>query len=509
MKLHLFEKWARKGDEIPNTDSLHNAVIYTRVSSKEQAEKNLSLDFQMRAIRTFAQRNQFTIEDCFGGTFESAKTDGRKEFRRMLEYVAANKGRVSHILVYTLDRFSRTGGAAIKLCDDLRNEYGVSVLAVTQPTDNSNPSGIFQQNIQLLFSEFDNQLRRQRAMAGMREKFERGIWCIRPPMGYTIIREHGQRKIIVNKEGELLRNAFEWKAKGMKNQVILEKLQLMGLDIYKQKLSAILSNPFYAGIVSTKMLNGRLVEGTHEKLIQPELFLKIHREKPARKVYSTAKKSEHAELPLKTFVRCAECGEPLTGYGVHKDGKSFYYYKCRTQGCRCNANAGKLNDRFALLLQSLAIPDEYKAGLQRLLKKSREQLVEEKGKELEQYVRRLESVNGRMEKLLEQYHVTKTIEIAVFEKLQNKYSKEKSDLEKAIAACSILTDSSSQEESFSYLMNSPEACWLKAPLPLRMRLQQLIFPQGVTYSKASGFSYPLLSPLFIPISDTSQSIITR
>lgn len=509
MKLHLFEKWARKGDEITNNGSLHNAVIYTRVSSKEQAEKNLSLDFQMRTIMTFAQRNQFTIDSCFGGTFESAKTDGRKEFRRMLEYIAANKGRISHILVYTLDRFSRTGGGAIKLCDDLRNEYGVSVLAVTQPTDNSNPSGIFQQNIQLLFSEFDNQLRRQRAMAGMREKFERGIWCIRPPMGYTIIRENGQRKIIINKEGELLRNAFEWKAKGMKNQEILEKLLLMGLDIYKQKLSAILSNPFYAGIIATRMLSGRLVEGTHEELIPPDLFLKIHRDKPARKVYGTSKKSEHAELPLKTFVRCIVCGEPLTGYGVHKDGKSFYYYKCRTQGCRCNENAGKLNERFALLLHSVAIPEGYKTVLQGLLKKSRQQLIGEKGKEQEQYARRLESVNSRIGKLLEQYHVTKAIEIAVFEKLQIKYSKEKSDLEKAIAACSIIMDTSTQEERFCHLINSLGECWLKAPLPLRMRLQQLIFPQGVTYSKASGFSYPLLSPLFMPISDTMQSMAAR
>jgi DNA invertase Pin-like site-specific DNA recombinase len=76
------------------------AVIYTRVSSKEQADKNLSLDFQRKTIEEYAGRNGFTIAATFGGTYESAKTAGRKEFARMLEYVKRSRGAVSHILVH-------------------------------------------------------------------------------------------------------------------------------------------------------------------------------------------------------------------------------------------------------------------------------------------------------------------------------------------------------------------------------------------------------------------------
>src|SRR5690242_14462409 len=128
------------------------AIIYTRVSSKEQAENNLSLDFQRKTIEDYAQKQGLPILGYFGGTYESAKTDGRKEFLRMLDFIKKYKGKVSHILVYTLDRFSRTGGGAIKLAQDLREKYGVTVFAVTQPTDTSNPSGVLHQNIQLLFS---------------------------------------------------------------------------------------------------------------------------------------------------------------------------------------------------------------------------------------------------------------------------------------------------------------------------------------------------------------------
>ncbi|OMP76575.1 recombinase family protein [[Flexibacter] sp. ATCC 35208] len=50
--------------------------------------------------------------------------------------------KVSHVLVYTLGRFSRTGGGAIKLAEELRDKYGINVFAVTQPADTSNPSGV-------------------------------------------------------------------------------------------------------------------------------------------------------------------------------------------------------------------------------------------------------------------------------------------------------------------------------------------------------------------------------
>ena len=162
--IELFQKFAKTPNSTVTTN-IKQAVVYTRVSSKEQADKNLSLDFQKKTIVEYAKRTGIEILSYFGGTYESAKTDGRKEFTRMLEFVRKNKGRVSHILVYTLDRFSRTGGHAIKIAQDLRDKHGVAVFAVTQPTDTTNVSGVFQQNIQFLFSEFDNQLRKQRAVA--------------------------------------------------------------------------------------------------------------------------------------------------------------------------------------------------------------------------------------------------------------------------------------------------------------------------------------------------------
>lgn len=152
-ELSTFGKWSKSSSVRNYRGPEKAAVVYTRVSSKEQADNNLSLDFQRKAIEEYALRNGFATLEYFGGTYESAKTDGRKEFQRMLDFIKKNKGKVSHILVYTLDRFSRTGGGAIKLAEELREKYGVTVFAVTQPADTSNASGVLQQSIHFIFSQ--------------------------------------------------------------------------------------------------------------------------------------------------------------------------------------------------------------------------------------------------------------------------------------------------------------------------------------------------------------------
>src|SRR6185437_9420625 len=152
-------------------------------------------------------------------------------------FIKGSKRKVSSIWVYLTDRFSRTGGGAIKLAEELREKYGVTIYAICQPTDTRDESGIFNQNLQLLFSHYDNRLRRKRMIDGMKAKFERGYWVVKPPQGYDIVTTNGQREIVINEDGKRIRQAFMWKSSGMKNEEIIERLQSMGMKIYKQQLT--------------------------------------------------------------------------------------------------------------------------------------------------------------------------------------------------------------------------------------------------------------------------------
>ena len=84
--LSIFNQFARK-DESKSLRQAGNAVIYTRVSTKEQADNNASLDTQLKYCEQLAQKKGLDVVEYFGGTYESAKSDERKHFQKMLNFV--------------------------------------------------------------------------------------------------------------------------------------------------------------------------------------------------------------------------------------------------------------------------------------------------------------------------------------------------------------------------------------------------------------------------------------
>ena len=182
--LEIFTPFAKKSKFAERLEG-KNCIIYTRVSTKEQ-EKGYSLETQKRDIEKTCEQNGFTILAYFGGVYESAQTDERAEFNRMLQFARKSKEKVSHIMVYSVDRFSRSGANAIYIASELRKE-NIKIFAVTQPSDTSTATGKMQQNMQFIFSEYDNDLRREKCKAGMKEMLLNGYWCTKAPLGYNQI----------------------------------------------------------------------------------------------------------------------------------------------------------------------------------------------------------------------------------------------------------------------------------------------------------------------------------
>ncbi len=351
-----------KGKTNDDKQNQKNAVIYTRVSTKEQAETNQSLETQKKYCLQYALKHDLNILGFFGGTYESAKTDERNEFNRMIRFVKNQREGVSMILVYSLDRFSRTGDNAIFISSELKRQ-GISIISVTQPIDVSTHSGVLQQNIQFIFSKYDNDLRREKCISGMKEKLLRGEWTGGAPVGYSYDRSGGKgvQKIVPNEKGGLIAQGFEMKAKGLSSTEIAIKLNSLGLRIDKKRLSEIFRNPFYCGYLSHNLLNGEVIKGKHDALISEDVFFAAN---DMLKKNSSGYKQEAKNLnvPLKNFVRCSDCNTPFTGYIVKK--KNLYYYKCNRIGCKCNRSANSMHVLFSDLLKEY----EFKAHLKAPLK---------------------------------------------------------------------------------------------------------------------------------------------
>lgn len=497
--LSTFARFGKTNDKMLRLSEAKMAVVYTRVSSKEQADTNLSLEYQRKAIDDYAQRNNISVAGYFGGTYESAKTDGRKEFQRMLEFIKKNKGKISHVLVYMLDRFSRTGGGAIKLAQELREKHGIEVFAVTQPTDTSNPSGVLQQSIQFIFSQYDNELRKQRSVAGMREKFKRGIWVAKPPIGYDVIKTNGVRKIVINEIGKKIKKAFQWKGSGIKNEAILDRLRSMGVSLNKQHLTKLLKNPFYCGLICHNMLDGEVVEGEHEHLISKELFLKVNEIHQSNSGYGVPHKKQQDELPLKVFIKCSDCNEPFTGYVVK--AKGLWYYKCRTKGCKCNKSAKEMHKTFVEFLSDYNIKEELKAPLLKKMEAVWKDINKESYELEHNYKKQLSAVKAKIEDIEESYYIKKDMNRETYDKFRSRFENELKDINKNLSQLTIGISNpmAAIEKAIDISVELPTE-WTSSDISHKNKLQKLIFPEGIVYDKKKGvFRTERVNSIFVEI----------
>lgn len=465
-------------------------VKYTRVSGGRQME-NDSIENQNKIIDEFAKQTGRQIIATFGQTHESAKTDDRKEFKKMIDFCRRSNGKVSTILVYKMSRFSRSGGRGISIADDMRNKYGIHIIAVTEQVDTSHSSGVVMQNLQLLFAAWENAQRKEITQGGLKSKYEKGIWLTQVPPGYqTIIDENKERKIVINEEGKKIKKAWEWKYNGMSNEEISVKLVKLGVNMYKQKIYKIFKNPFYCGLIAHGILDGKVVEGQHEKMVSKDVFFKINEITQSSTRFGVPHKKENEQMPLKVFVKCSACGESMTGYIVKK--KNLYYYKCRKKGCNCNKSTKQMHQLFLDLIKDYSI----KKQLLPAIAYEYENAFREKNSEIinqrEVNEKRIKEINKIIEDLDEQLYITKTITIEKYQNFALKYGAEKEKIGGLLGENSNSSSNLAQKiiQAGELCLKLPEI-WEKGGYEKKVSLQKLVFPEGVTFDKKKGV---LLTP---------------
>ena len=479
-KIKEFEKLYGIKDKKNNRNK---AVIYTRVSTKEQADNNTSLATQKKYCEDYAVKNGLEIVEYFGGTYESAKTDGRKEFQRMIKFARQNSS-VGYILTYSYDRLSRSGANASSIADELKR-HGITLVAVTQKVDTSNAGGIMQQDFFFLLSRFDNEMRRDKTKTGMSELLRKGYWLWTPPRGYTNTNKYRRAidwNIVVNHEGELLRQAFQWRVKNTYSSAeIVRRLNIRGMKIDERRLFEIFKNPFYCGILITRMLPGEIIQGKHEAIVSQDEFLKINT--PESKVVNKTYDTMSEFLPLKKSLCCPTCGHLMTGFYV--EAKGLYYYKCQKKCVGVNISANKAHEAFKVLLNDYRInlkgleteilPEIMQMKLIELSKSDANEMAAVKSK-LTQTRKDLE--------IIEERFATGKIDHAIYHKFSEKYKSEISELEEKLLNPNLTSSNLSKcLKNGLKIAGKLSKIWDAGDLFDKHKLQHLLFPDGFAYDK--------------------------
>ena len=229
-----------------------NAIVYVRVSSLEQVD-GTSLESQERLCKEYAQREGFAVLQTYIEKGESAKTADRTEFIKAISFCSDKKNKVSYFIVYKIDRFSRnqTDYAIVK---QRLQKYGTEIRSVSEKIDDT-PSGKLMEVMLSGFAEFDNNVRTERSVNGMKERLKKGIWVWQAPLGYCRT-EKGGNIVPDPKLAPYIKMAFEEYAKGTHTfQSLANFLNARGLvsrygkPVIFQMVEKILKNPIYCGII--------------------------------------------------------------------------------------------------------------------------------------------------------------------------------------------------------------------------------------------------------------------
>ena len=459
-------------------------VIWTRVSTKEQADNNLSLDTQERACVDYAHRNGIEIYEKLGGTNESAKTEG-KLFQEMITYVSVHR-RVNMILVYSFDRFSRAGADAITTKAYLKSK-GIDVVSVTQPIDSDNMAGEFMQNMIFLFNQFENNLRKEKCTAGMISCLEAGDWYSQPPIGYKIDRSSDKKhQLATTEDAKYIKMAFNWKAKEeLQDTEIIKRLNNLGYKkLYKQRLTEVFHNPFYCGKIQHNLLgkdeegNPRTVQGNHPAIVSEAIYNKVN---GIETHIGYEHSVETVETPLKRHVICPVCGNYMTGYEVK--AKGLFYYKCNTVGCKCNKSAKVLHSKYADLLDRYNVPEP----IQDMVVETIKRVLEAKGIYVQD---ELKTLNARKTTLTKQKEDT-MVKYGLGSIQEDVYTITRATLDRQLAE--VEAELNKVTSNSSNLVNTVDdavvtasklsSYWKTGTFDNRQKIQNLVFPKGIYWDK--------------------------
>jgi len=478
----LKEKFSKKGTLLSYRTG-NFCFSYDRVSSKDQMTHGNTLVWQYERIDDFATKNNYQIKKRSGGTYESAKTDERKEFQRMLEDVKKDKS-ISTILVYSYDRFSRSGANGIFLLENLK-KLGVKIVAVTQDVDSTTPTGNFQQNLDMLLSKLDNDMRKDKSVSGTKSLLQKGYWPYSTPRGYTNLNKFttaDKHNYIVNEEGKILRKTFIWKATGkFSNKQIVEKLAQAGVKVTIRYLGWILANPFYCGYISVSLMPGQIFRGKHPALIDEDTFLKannISRENPR---FGVKKIREKSELPLKIFMKDAISGSPLTGYLNKK--KKLFYYKSIKQGTNLSISAKILNKKFEQAIQNFEYDQKYQERLRKILtEKLKVHFADAEASEKNNR-KRISELKGQLEKVEERF-VLGEISKEQYMKFSSLYEQQIKNIELEMGQFEKISSNLEKAvEKGLVIAQNLRQLWVSSDYHEKLRLQYLVFPEGMMYNK--------------------------
>ena len=285
---------------------------YVRVSTQEQAEHGYSIEEQIERTSRYCKAMGWDVYRTYTDAgFTGSNTD-RPGLQQMIRDIQQKK--LDKVLVYKLDRLSRSQRDTLELIEDIFLANGADFVSMSENFDTSSPFGRAVIGILAVFAQLEREQIKERMSMGRLARAKKGRYIgSRPPIGYNLT-EEGLTPDIYEKS--LVQQVFGMYMNGIAPKRIVSYLNESGLTHRygawnDRTIRNILENRTYIGEVD---LNGERYSGEHEPIIDTNTFEQAQRIRSRRKEEHQIlnRRNGRATSLLGGCLYCGYCGAKYT-----------------------------------------------------------------------------------------------------------------------------------------------------------------------------------------------------
>ena len=384
-------------------ETANRCCIYARVSTEEQAERDLSIPFQLERCRYHAQGLGWQVTSEFVDAGESARTDKRPDFQKMISAARAREFDV--ILVHKFDRFARNDYDFVVYEKELE-ALGITLESVSEPGDASTPAGYIGRRMMQVISTWYSKNLAVEVKKGMLKKVEGGGWPKKAPLGYLNQRDGNRAWIEVDPHhAPHITEAFKematgkWTLKEWADQAYsLGYRSRMGTKIPKTVWSKMFHKRFYLG--ETYLKRGDIpLKGTHKPLVDADTFAQV--QQVLREHDKHRQRSHRHQYLLRGLVYSVDAASPCWVETHPRKRISYYRSKASVNGSQSFYNCKEVERHLPNIIKGVTISQDTRKELRKELSQwfERESGGDGEMKRAEARLIKLEGMEKNLERL--------------------------------------------------------------------------------------------------------------
>ena len=303
--------------------------LYPRVSGHEQ-EDNYSIPDQIDRMQKYCESRDWMVYKIYTDSGYSGSNMDRPGLQDMIRDVES--GKLDMVLVYKLDRLSRSQKETLFLIEDVFQKNNVAFTSITENFDTSTPFGMAMMGILAVFAQLERSKITERTTTGKDSRAKEGKWHGGKwvPIGYDYkddrleINEYEALQITEIADMVLKGTPFRTTAR-----IITEKGYRHKYGEWDAKtIRRVLQNPTLIGKIKNR---DKYYDGIHDPILSEKTFDAL------QKLMGQRREQYGAAKPYVTLlggiVYCKKCGARYARQNIN----GRYYYSCYSRSKKMKA----------------------------------------------------------------------------------------------------------------------------------------------------------------------------